>query len=146
LLVAIVAAGCGSDGEQALSRDELVQRANDICSEHLGNIERLEKEFGPTGDDDRRSALEVAAEVFPRIADEFRSVSDKLGELTPPDDLAEQYGLTLDRIDRTADQLDRAAEAAENRDRQEYNAVLRQSTAADSIQRFFQANGFSECV
>lgn len=144
LLAAMLLAGCGSDGDgERLSSDELTDRANEICAEHLGAVNRLERGLG--GGDEDRPILDDFARILPQIADEFRTLVDGLRELTPPKDLEEDYGLTLDRIERVADQLDRAAEEARRGNREEFNAVLQESAAADATERFFRENGFDEC-
>jgi ABC-type transporter Mla subunit MlaD len=142
-LTAMLLAGCGSNGER-FSRDELVDRANEICSEHVDAIDQLEEGLDPT-DDQGDQVLGDFARVLPQIADEFRELADDLRDLRPPEDLEEEYTLTLDRIDRVADELDRAAEEAEAGDREGFNAVLQESAAAETTQRFFRENGFEEC-
>jgi acyl-CoA reductase-like NAD-dependent aldehyde dehydrogenase len=138
-------AGCGSDGEsERLSSDELVDRVNEVCAEHLGEINRLEQDLG--GGDEDRPSLDDFARIFPQIADEFRELADDLSALSPPEDLDEQYELTLDRIDRVADQFDRAAEEARDGSRERFNAVLQETAAADATERFFRENGFEDCI
>jgi hypothetical protein len=144
VLAAMLLAGCGSDsGDERLSSDELADRANEICTEHLGAVNRLEQ--GLRGSDEDRPVLDDFARILPQIADEFRKLVDGLRELTPPEDLEEDYGLTLDRIERVADQLDRAADAARRGNREEFNAVLQESAAAEATERFFRENDFDEC-
>ena len=144
----IFLAGCGSDGAEPLSRSDLVDRAGEICTEHLGEIERLEKGIDPTDPtDDTGGAGDLAdfGRVLPQIADAFRALADDLGELEPPESLQQDYDLTLDRIDRLADELDRAADEARAGDTRRFQAVLGESAAAESTQRFFRDNNFEEC-
>jgi hypothetical protein len=144
VLAAMLLAGCGSDGgDERLSSDELTDRANEICSEHLGAVNRLER--GLAAGDEDRPVLDDFARILPQIADEFRELAAGLRELTPPEELEEEYGLTLDRIGRVADQLDRAADEARRGNRQEFNAVLQESAAAEATERFFRENDFDEC-
>jgi hypothetical protein len=143
--IAALLGACGSGGSEPLSRDRLVQRANEICAEHIREIDRLEEGLDPT-DDVGRDALADFARVLPQIADKFRRLTDDLGELEPPESIAEQYELTLSRIDRVADQLDRAATEAEEGDRRAFQAVLEEEAAAESTERFFRENGFRECA
>ena len=145
LPVVLLLAGCGSDDNERLARSELVDRAGEICSEHIGAIDQLEKGLDPTDDPGGQNALADFGRVLPEIADEFRGLADDLRELEPPEDLEEQYDLTLDRIDRLADELDRAAAEARAGDRPGFTAILQQSAAAESTQRFFRENGFREC-
>jgi hypothetical protein len=145
LLVVLVLAGCGSDEKERLTRSELVDRAGEICSDHIAAIGRLEKGLDPTDDEERENALADFGRVLPDIADEFRGLADDLRELEPPEDLEEQYDLTLDRIDRLADELDRAADEARAGDTRGFQAVLGESAAAESTQRFFRTHGFREC-
>ena len=144
-LFVILFAGCGSDGAEPLSRSELVDRAGEICTEHIGSIERLEKGIDPTDDAEGESDLAEFGRVLPQIADEFRALGDDLGELEPPEALEQDYDLTLDRIDRLADELDRAADEARAGNTREFQAVLGESAAAEATQRFFRDNGFEEC-
>lgn len=145
LLIVFLLAACGSDENEQLNRTELVDRANEICSEHIGAIDRLEKNLDPTDDEEGANALADFGRVLPNIADEFRELADDLRELEAPEELEEQYNLTLDRIDRLAEELDRAADEARAGDRQGFTAILQQSAAAESTQRFFRQNGFREC-
>jgi hypothetical protein len=144
VLSAALLAGCGSNGDgDRLSSDELVGRVNEVCAEHLATVDRLERGLG--GPDEGGPILDDFARILPQIADEFRELVRELRELSPPEDLEEEYALTLDRIDRVADQLDRAAEEARNGSRQRFNAVLQESAAANATERFFRENGFDEC-
>jgi hypothetical protein len=144
-LIAMLLAGCGSDGGgERLSGDELADRANEICAEHLGAVNRLER--GLAAGDEGGPILDDFARILPQIADEFRELANGLRELTPPEELEEEYGLTLDRIGRVADQLDRAAEQARSGNRTEFNAVLQESAAAEATERFFRENGFDDCT
>jgi hypothetical protein len=142
-LFVMLFAGCGSDAGEPLSRSELVDRANEICREHLGAIEQLEEGIDPTDDE---GDLADFGRVLPQIADEFRALSDELAELEPPESIVEQYELTLSRIDRVADQLDRAATEAEEGNRRAFDAVLQEEAAAESTERFFRENGFRACA
>jgi hypothetical protein len=144
LLSVVLLAGCGSDDGERLSRSELVERANESCSEHLDAIGELESGLAPS-DGERSQILDDFARVLPQVADEFRELADDLRELSPPEDLEDQFGVTLDRIDRVADQLDRAAEEARAGDREGFNTVMQESAAAEATQRFFRDNGFDEC-
>lgn len=145
-LFVIFLAGCGSDGAEPLSRSELVDRAGEICTEHLGEIERLERGIGLTDDAEGGRNLADFGRVLPQIADAFRALADDLGKLEPPESLQQDYDLTLDRIDRLADELVRAADEARAGDSREFQAVLGESAAAESTQRFFRDNGFEECT
>jgi hypothetical protein len=144
LLSVMLLAGCGSDNGERLSRAELVEQANESCSKHLNAIGELERGLA-SSDGDRGQILDDFARVLPQVADEFRELADDLRELSPPEDLEEQFGVTLDRIDRVADQLDRAAEEARAGDREGFNTVMQESAAAEATQRFFRDNGFDEC-
>jgi acyl-CoA reductase-like NAD-dependent aldehyde dehydrogenase len=142
-LTAMLLAACGSDDGDRLSRDELVDRANEICSEHVGAIDRLRAGIG--GGEESDKSLAEFARVLPEIADRFRQLADDLGELDAPEDIEDEFELTLARINRVADELDQAAELAEEGDRTAFNAALRESPAATSVQQFFRENGFREC-
>lgn len=144
-LFLIFLAGCGSDEAEPLSRSELVDRAGEICAEHLGAIERLERGIGLTDDAEGGRNLADFGRVLPQVADEFRTLADDLGELEPPEALQQDYDLTLARIERLADELDRAADEARAGDARGFQAVLGESAAAESTQRFFRDNGFEEC-
>jgi hypothetical protein len=144
LLSVVVLAGCGSGNGEPLSRAELVERANEACSKRLAAIEELESGLAPS-DGERSQILDDFARVLPQVADEFRALADDLRDLSPPEDLEDQFGVTLDRIDRVAGQLDRAAEEARAGDREGFNTVLQESAAAEATQRFFRSNGFDEC-
>jgi hypothetical protein len=140
-----ILAGCGGSDDDALSREELIESANEICRERVSAIESLQEDLTDTPGENEEILADFAR-ILPQVADEFRGMADDLGELSPPEDLEDQYELTLGRIDRVADELDRAAEEAEAGDRQGFNAVTRESAAARSIQQFFRENEFEACA
>jgi hypothetical protein len=147
VLAAALLAGCGGGGsdDEPAPRDDFVASANQICRESVTAIQNLERQLGspnaPT-----KQVLARFGRILPQIADEFRGMSDQLGELSPPEGMQEQYELTLSRIDRVADELDRAAAKAKAGDREGFNEVLRQSPAALAIQRFFKNNKIDDCA
>jgi hypothetical protein len=142
---AVILAGCGGSNDGALSREELIESANEICRERVGAIESLQEDLTDTPGEDEETLADFAR-ILPQVADEFRGMADDLGELSPPEDIEERYELTLGRIDRVADELDRAAQEAEAGNRQGFNAALRESAAARSIQQFFRENEFEDCA
>jgi hypothetical protein len=154
VLAAALLAGCGGDDgngngnnsdSEATPRQEFVASANQICRERVTAIQNLERQLGspnaPT-----KQVLARFGRILPQIADEFRGMSDQLGELSPPGAVQEQYELTLSRIDRVADELDKAAAEAKAGDREGFNEELRQSPAALAIQRFFRNNKIDDCA
>jgi hypothetical protein len=142
---AVILAGCGGSDDGALSREELIESANEICRERVGAIESLQEDLTDTPGENEETLADFAR-ILPQVADEFRGMADDLGELSPPEDIEERYELTLGRIDRVADELDRAAQEAEAGNRQGFNAALRESAAARSIQQFFRENEFEDCA
>jgi hypothetical protein len=145
-LAAVILAGCGGSDDGALSREELIESANEICRERVGAIESLQEDLADTPGENDETTLSDFARILPQVADEFRGMADDLGELSPPEDIEERYELTLGRIDRVADELDRAAQEAEAGNRQGFNAALRESAAARSIQQFFRENEVEDCA
>ncbi len=86
LVFAVVAAACGDNG--GLSRDEFIQQANEICQEHRSNIEAAASEIlaggqMPSPEEFGRLAQET---IIPELREQF----EEIGELEPPEELADE--------------------------------------------------------
>jgi hypothetical protein len=104
--VGALLAGCGDD-EEALTEEELVEQANAICEE--GN-ERLdtafEEAFADLGPDEEPDADQVAALIEDTLIPSVQTQIDELGDLEPPDELADAYEQLLDDAQQALDDLE----------------------------------------
>ena len=100
---ALALAACGGDdGGRALSEDDLIDELTDICEDAQRDLQRLDDPTEDNYDDVGADAAEVYGDVL-----------EQLRELTPPEDLARDYG---DFVDNIADQLEQAEALADARD------------------------------
>ena len=84
--LAVAAAGCG--GDDALTEEEFLSQGNEICAAGSEQIDSAaEESFGP-GEQPSAEDQEafIAGTVVPATQDQI----DELGELEPPEELADQ--------------------------------------------------------
>jgi signal transduction protein with GAF and PtsI domain len=131
-----VLTGCGGDGG-ALSRDELVSRADAICTKYEERIDALAEP---------QSIEEVEA-----LADQAKPIVedgvDELARLQPPEDLEDEYdrwiGLNRESVD-TIDELKEAAAAGDGaRVQQVVQDADEKEREADALARQI---GLDECA
>jgi hypothetical protein len=100
LLVAI--AGCGDDGDgdgEALTREELIEQADEICSTGDAQIDSEAREFSQDNFEDIEGLVREI--VVPGLEDEI----SQLRELEPPPELEQDYTAFVDTLERGTDEL-----------------------------------------
>lgn len=126
---AALVAGCGGDGDERLSKAELIDRADGICAEYTTRFEAVPVPEGdPTAPDASRRLLRQAAEAGPAIAAIERNQVRELRALEPPKDFEERWDTALKDLEARAAGLDRVGQAAERGDRE---TLTRSFAAAD---------------
>jgi hypothetical protein len=157
LLLAIVllaVTGCGggdddgSDGADP-SRQEFVAEANAICREGEQKI----AEFTRAGqqelqdaktDSQRRSAV---ADVLERTSEEYRPYLDRLRDLEPPADIADEWSEFVDGITEAFDLIPELADATRENDEQELAELGRRFTdIAGETRPFAEQAGLDDCL
>ena len=114
LVVSAAGAACGGDGGggEALTREEFVARATEICSANDQRVvtiaQRLSGDAGVAFDPTAEQVADFVASTIP----EFRRMFDELADLRPPEadrpafrDLLDEGRSALRRVDKLADTL-----------------------------------------
>ena len=113
---ALVAAACGGDGGDRLSREELVSEADTICAEYEGELDRL--------------AAPESIEDFQRLVQDARPIVEggieELRALEPPEELEEQYEEWISRNEENLDAIDELEAAVTERDEQRVQEVIQE--------------------
>ena len=127
-LVVLLSAGCGdddrrADGEERLTREEYVRRADEICAEYDRRLEALDEPKSV------RDVARLAEDAFP-IAQEGIA---RLRELRPPAEIAPRVRAWLRLNDANARQIHALQEAAERGDTRRVQEIA--SDAADNERR-----------
>lgn len=120
LLAAVLAlAACG--GDDRLSRDEYIARADEICADIEQRGEALQE---PESVEDVRRFIDQARPLLQEGIDDLRA-------LEPPEDLQGPHDSMVDAAAGGLPALDRLAEAAEQEDEEAFNAAVEEITRAD---------------
>ena len=153
LAVPVLVAACGGGddeggGRERLSKTELVERANAICSDFDKRVEEIQKKYEAriTGFEDEKS-LDALAEFAGESRSTVEDGVEELRELEPPEDLEDRYDAWLATADQTLERIDELAEAAEARDRAEVGKIIRQvGEEEQDSDRLAQELGLTECA
>ena len=138
----------GSDGDRP-TRKEFVADANAICREGEQKIEEVtragQQEFQEaTSEKQQRVAI---AEVLERTTDEYRPYLDRLRELQPPADIADDWSSFLDGIGEAFDLFPELAAATRDKDEQKLAELNRQfSGIASETRPFAEQTGLDDCL
>ena len=125
----LLAAGCGGDDEEgsdeALSRDELIERADAICA---SGDEEIRAESGSEPQQDFADVKKIVREiVVPGLRDEI----DQLRDLTPPPEDQGAYERFVDTLERGVDRLE--ARPSEVRFGRAYRTIRDARRQADAL-------------
>ncbi len=139
MVAALVMVSCGGGGdEEALSEEELVRRANEICATHAQAIEEAARaRFGASREVPTADEIENLAEET--VIPELDRMLDELENLNPPDDERQEFE---DFIEETRTALD-------DEIKQDPSSILSEQAQSDP---FIEANesardfGASECA
>ena len=148
-------AGCGggedggSDGGEGPSRDEFVADANAICREGEQKIDEVsqdgqqEIQQAKSGEQQRRAV----GDLLELTAEEYRPYLDRLRDLRPPDDLAEDWSSFLDRITEAFDLIPELADATRENDEQKLSELTTKfSDIAEDTRPFAERAGLDDCL
>jgi hypothetical protein len=130
-----VAAACGGDSD-SLSREELVQEADAICTEFESRIDEVGE---PASADD-----------IERYVDEVKPIvqegTNELDELTPPEDLEDEYDEWISLTRTGLASLDDLKAAAAEGDEQRIQEIVQNLDGGEAeADRIAQSMGFQEC-
>ena len=131
-------AGCGDDGPQQVSAEELVAEADAVCTEGRERFTAIQSEPLRNANDAENQTREL-----------IESADDELNELrdlVPPDELQEAYNAYLEARIRVIEVFRQGLDAAEQDDDQAYvDAQTRAAAGAAKRQELARAVGFSVC-
>jgi hypothetical protein len=137
IVITALASGCGS-GKDEMSAAELRQNADAICREEQSRFDRVQA-TAPAN-------ASIAADQTKELIGVSEAASSDLGDLEPPDSLADAYDSYLDARGRALDQMKRGQVAAENRDSAGYVAAQTAvAKGAAERRRFAAALGLQVC-
>jgi hypothetical protein len=139
----------GSGGGEALSQDELVSKANQICREGSKKINTKAQEVQSKIQqaDSAEEQQKVVAEVLEDTAKEYDPYLDQLHDLTPPDDLKDEWDKFMAGIDKAFDLIPDLADATRDGDRNKLQDLTDQFTQiAGDTRPFAQKYKLDDCL
>jgi uncharacterized protein Yka (UPF0111/DUF47 family) len=111
-----VGAGCGGDGGDRLSREELVSEADAICAEY-------EAELGELAEPESLADFErLVQDAKPIVENGIES----LQALNPPEDLEDEFEEWISRNEENVAAIEDLREAVADRDEQRIQEIVRQ--------------------
>jgi hypothetical protein len=130
----LAAAGCG--GDDRLTREELVEEADETCADFDQRIEEVGEPESP--------------EDIERYVQEIRPIveegTDELDALQPPEELEGEYDQWIQETRSAIDMFDELEEAAASGDEQRIQEVLQGAgEGGEEADRLAQELGFQEC-
>jgi len=137
LCALVLAAGCGG-GSGPLTKEELIAKGDETCSE--GNARFAEIQAEPPV-----NAAEAANQAGELIDVSTAELAD-LRDLEPPEELSGKMEAYLAAQQRAIDDLERGRDAANDQDKDAYAAAQERSDRdSEERQRLARAIGFHSC-
>ena len=139
----------GGGGGEALSQDELVSKANQICREGSQKINAKAQEVQDkiSKADSAEEQQKVVADVLEDTAEEYDPYLDQLHDLTPPDDLKADWDKFMAGIDKAFDLIPDLADATRDGDRNKLQDLTDQFTQiAGDTRPFAQKYKLDDCL
>jgi hypothetical protein len=156
MTVCLVAlAGCGGDddgggsGGGGPSKEEFVADANAICRDGEKKIEEVtssrQQEFQQaSSEEEQRKAV---GDLLEMTADSYRPYLDRLRDLEPPEDLADDWSGFIDGVTEAFDLIPELAEATREKDEERLSDLTGKfSKIADDTRPFAERNGLDDCL
>jgi hypothetical protein len=141
--------GNGGGGGEALSQDELVSKANQICREGSEKINTKAQEVQSKIQeaDSAEEQQKVVADVLEDTDKEYDPYLDQLHDLTPPDDLKADWDKFMAGIDKAFDLIPDLADATRDGDRNKLQDLTDQFTQiAGDTRPFAQKYKLDDCL
>ena len=144
--------GCGDSGDggsDGASREEFVADANAICREGEAKVDEVtsgrEQELAQAGSDEARRRL--VGDLLETTAEAYDPYLDRLGDLEPPDDLAEDWSRFMDGIGEAFDLIPELAEATRDNDEEQLSELTTRFTEiAEDTRPFAERTGLDDCL
>jgi hypothetical protein len=139
----------GGGGGEALSQDELVSKANQICREGSQKINAKAQEVQDkiSKADSAEEQQKVVADVLEETAKEYDPYLDQLRDLDPPANLKQDWDKFMAGIDKAFDLIPDLADATRDGDRNKLQDLTDQFTQiAGDTRPFAQKYKLSDCL
>ena len=139
--------GCGG-GDDA-STEDFVADANKICREGAAKLQEVTREQQEAaGDlDSLAKQREAVAATLEKSADAYTPYMERLRELEPPSDLAEDWTSFLDGVQRAFDLIPELADATRSGDQKKLNELSGEFTRiARETRPFAEDNRLDDCL
>ncbi len=134
----LAAAGCGEDGPQEVSPEELVAKGDAACRQG-------QERFAEVQSEPLRNANDAAGQTR-RLIEAAEDELNELRDLIPPDELEEQYNEYLEARVRAIEVFKQGLDAAERDDDEAYvDAQSRATAGSAKRQELARALGFQVC-
>ena len=147
--------GCGGDdddggsGGDAPSREEFVADANAICRDGEKKIDDVtgsrqqELQQASTEKEQRK----VVGDLLEMTADAYRPYLDRLRDLEPPEDLADDWSGFIDGVTEAFDLIPELAEATRDNDEERLSELTDKfSEIAGDTRPFAERTGLDDCL
>jgi len=139
----------GSDGSEGPSRDAFVADANEICRDGEKKVDEVtgggRQELRQASSDGERRR--VVGDLLEETADAYDPYLDRLRDLEPPEDLAEDWSNFIDRIGEAFDLIPDLADATRENDEQQLSELTSRFTEiAEDTRPFAERNGLDDCL
>lgn len=147
-VIALALGACGSDepeGPARLSRAEVVQQGDQLCTDTEEKLGPVFGELFPTGSETPPAAQ--AAEPMRTAATLLREEYDQLSALRPPEDDEEKFEAILQKFDAAVTDVEKSAALAAAGDTDGYLQALEAANASDGESRELMRDyGFEACA
>jgi hypothetical protein len=139
----------GSDGSGGASREEFVADANAICR---GGEKKVDEVTGggrqdlqqASSDQERRR---LVGDLLEDTAEAYDPYLERLRDLEPPEDLAENWSSFMDRIGEAFDLIPELADATRENDEQKLSELTSRFTEiAEDTRPFAERTGLDDCL
>ena len=156
LLAALAGCGGGDDegsgdggGGDAAAREQFVADANAICREGEKEIDDVtsdgQQDLEQAGSDKERR--EVIGDLLEETSESYDPYLERLGELEPPEELADQWSSFLDGINEAFDLIPELADATRENDEQKLSELTQRFTEiAGDTRPFAEKNNLDDCL
>jgi hypothetical protein len=139
----------GSDGNGGPSREEFVADANAICRDGEQKIQEIsrdgQREIQQAPSDEQ--ARRAVGDLLERTIEEYRPYLDRLRELEPPNDLAQDWSKFLARITEAFELIPELADATRENDEEQLSELTTKfSEIAEDTRPFAERTGLDDCL
>ena len=141
LLLAGVFALAGCGGEDRLSKEEFVQKADATCKKYEKRLEPLERQLT------QAQSIEEAGKIVDRAIPVVREGVAELRELEPPEDLEGKVDRWLDLNEENTKTLEQLRDAAKQGDEKRIAELARQADETEKRgDRIAAEIGLEDCA